>query len=122
MAKSKTLRETSPIRFRLKLRRLYIPSFGDEASSLVNAMEGSWNRKFGEYNVAWENFKSKYGDKIPRGQYGITRACLLRMIKEKSRYGDKGVQAAEVACRNMGLPDEFISYVEEFVRGYTVTS
>jgi len=119
MPKARTLRASSIIRFRMKLKRLFMPSFGEEAGALIGAMESDWNRKFGEYNMAWNNFKDKYGDKIKRGLQGITRSCLLKMLKEKNRYGDAGIQSAIDACKNMGLPDEYIHYVEEFVRGYT---
>ena len=122
MAKSRTLRPSSTLRFRMKLRRLYVPSFGEEAGALVGVMESDWNRKFGTYNVAWSDFIRKYGDKIKRGLQGITRSCLLKMLKEKGRYGDSGIQTAIGACRDMGLPDEYIHYVEEFVRGYTPPS
>jgi len=119
MPKSRTLRPSSVVRFRMKLKRLYMPSFGEEAGALVGAMESDWNRKFGEYNIAWSNFLHKYGDKIKRGLRGITRSCLLKMLKEKGRYGDDGIQTAIKVCQDIGVPDEYIHFVEEFVRGYT---
>jgi hypothetical protein len=82
-------------------------------------MESDWNRKFGTYNMAWNDFINKYGDKIKRGLRGVTRSCLLKMLKEKGRYGDTGIQTAIKVCQDIGVPDEYIHYVEEFVRGYT---
>jgi hypothetical protein len=119
MPKSRTLRPSSTLRFRIKLKRLYMPSFGEEAGALVGAMESDWNRKFGTYNMAWNDFINKYGDKIKRGLRGVTRSCLLKMLREKGRYGDTGIQTAIKVCQDIGVPDEYIHYVEEFVRGYT---
>jgi len=86
MTRSKELRATTPVRYRLKMYRLFsgmtAPDLAKEASDVVLAQ---WNLKFGAYHEAYLKMKqfllATHPD-LPKGQLGYYRSFLFRAMKQ----------------------------------------
>lgn len=119
MARKKTYRPSTPLRYQYKMYRL----FGGTApetlvAQITQAMVSTWNANYGKYKALYEQLKNQpWFVAQPPGLRGLIRALAFYVSREL----EKGVSESvirERAASVFGLPADVVENVINLVRGF----
>jgi hypothetical protein len=121
MPRSRTLRESSGLRHKAKIMKLFPTTDPELQKAIADAVNSTWNQKFGEYHMVWEEVKTQLYKQFPdlkRGELGLIRSYVLKAIKNKRQGGNLDALAEDYAQKT-GIPSEVLSFINNYIKGLT---
>jgi hypothetical protein len=90
MPRKKIWSETTIPRYKMKIQRMLLGVAGDvdTAKEVVSAVLGRYARGYGDYKKLTDELREVFGQRIPRGQFGLYRSALFKMQKEAEKGMD----------------------------------
>jgi len=92
MTRRKEFSQTSPMRYKGKLKRVFDGVYGgDMAKDMADFTTEMWLSKTKHLFDGWKNLRDQLLKQFPdikRTQFGIVRSIYLRMAKAKTQGGD----------------------------------